>query len=158
MADYISRKLLEDKLREEKGRMLQDTVDVDPFVEGFQRAINIVKCTANADAEPVRNGIGAPLAAYNREAETDEFALDSCPFCGDRAEYILNGIYKNGASLNWEFGVACTGCKASPSRMQFVVTISWSNSVGIVFEKDERDKAAKMWNRRVVPEAREVTE
>ena len=158
MAGYISRKLLEDRLREEKERMLQDTIEVDPYVEGFQSAINIVKCTADTDVESVRNGTGSPFAAYSREAEMDEFALEPCPFCGGRAEYILNGIYKNGASLSWEFDVACTGCMASSSRMRFVVTISWNNSVGIVFEKDERDKAAKMWNRRVVPEAREVTE
>lgn len=57
MSDYISREVLEDKLNKEYANLLLDTVEVDPFVEGFVSAINVVKCTANAaDVEPVRHG------------------------------------------------------------------------------------------------------
>lgn len=65
MDDYISRKVLEDKLNKEYANLLLDTVEVDPFVEGFVSAINVVKCTANAaDVVPVRY----------------------CPFCGAKMD------------------------------------------------------------------------
>lgn len=55
MSDYISLEELEDKLNKEYANLLLDTVEVDPFVEGFMSAINVVKCTANAaDVVPVR--------------------------------------------------------------------------------------------------------
>lgn len=158
MADYISRKLLEDRLREEKERMLQDTIEVDPVVVGFQSAINIVKCTANADVELVRNGTGAPLAAYSREAEMDEFALEPCPFCGGKAEYSVKSNYSRGAMHGWKFGVECTQCLVALPMQDFTVTIHLTASGEIVFDQDDREAAAKMWNRRVIPEAREVTE
>lgn len=78
----------------------------------------------------------------------DKFALKPCPFCGGKAEYIVNGIYRRGESLGWEFNVVCTGCMVSMPRTRFVVTVSWDNSKGIVLEEDDRDKAAQMWNRR----------
>nr|DAO42225.1 MAG TPA: restriction alleviation protein [Caudoviricetes sp.] len=65
MDDYISWKVLEDKLNKEYANLLLDTVEVDPFVEGFVSAINVVKCTANAaDVVPVRY----------------------CPFCGAKMD------------------------------------------------------------------------
>lgn len=88
----------------------------------------------------------------------NEFALKPCPFCGGKAEYILNGSYNHGASQGWEFGIICTSCMVSLPRTRFFLTASLDNAGEIVIEKDERDIAAKMRNRRVVPEAREVTE
>ena len=65
MDDYISRIVLEDKLNKEHANLLLDSVEVDPFVEGFVSAINVVKCTANAaDVVPVRY----------------------CPFCGAKMD------------------------------------------------------------------------
>ena len=65
MSDYISLEVLEDKLNKEYANLLLDTVEVDPFVEGFVSAINVVKCTANAaDVVPVR----------------------CCPFCGHKID------------------------------------------------------------------------
>lgn len=102
MSDYISRKLLEDSLREEKERMLKDTIEVDPFVEGFQSAINIVKCTANADVEPVRRGrwnrpyiswffplkIRNPycFCTYCGHPIKPRKATDYCPNCGAKMD------------------------------------------------------------------------
>lgn len=88
----------------------------------------------------------------------DKFALNPCPFCGGKAEYILSGVYNYGGSQGWEFGIACTGCRVSLPTKHFALGVLFNNAGEIVIKKDERDKAAKMWNRRVVPEAREVTE
>ena len=81
----------------------------------------------------------------------DEFALEPCPFCGGRAEYILNGVYNYGSSQGWEFGITCTGCRVSLPTKHFVVGVSMNNAGEIVIEKDERAKAARMWNRRPSP-------
>lgn len=88
----------------------------------------------------------------------EEFVLKPCPFCGGKAEYILNGVYNYGSSQGWEFGITCTGCRVSLPTKHFVVGVSMNNTGEIVIEKDERDKAARMWNRRPSPEALEVTE
>lgn len=88
----------------------------------------------------------------------EKFVLKPCPFCGSKAEYILNGVYNYGASQGWEFGITCTGCRVSLPAKHFVVGVTMNNAGEIVTEKDERDKAARMWNRRPSPEALEVTE
>lgn len=81
----------------------------------------------------------------------DKFSLKPCPFCGSKAEYALGGIYNYGASQGWEFGITCTGCRVSLPTQHFVVGVSMNNAGEIVIEKDERGKAAQMWNRRPSP-------
>lgn len=78
----------------------------------------------------------------------DEFALKPCPFCGGKAEYIINGVYHYGGSQGWEFGIACTGCRVSLHTKHFTLGVLFNNAGEIVIEKDERDRAVKMWNRR----------
>ena len=105
MDDYISRKVLEDKLNKEYVNLLLDTVEVDPFVEGFVSAINVVKCTANAaDVVPVRRGRWVridddwnSLTTYQCTACDEEFCFEIdedllllnynyCPNCGAKMD------------------------------------------------------------------------
>lgn len=66
MADYVSREVLDDRLNKEYANLLLDTEEVDPFVEGFKSAINIVECTTNAaNVLPVRY----------------------CPYCGAKMKF-----------------------------------------------------------------------
>lgn len=81
----------------------------------------------------------------------DKFALKPCPFCGGKAEYILNGAYNYGGSQGWEFGIACTVCRVSLPAKHFAAGVSLDNAGEIVIETDECEKVIQMWNRRAAP-------
>lgn len=78
----------------------------------------------------------------------DEIKLKPCPFCGGEAVYIINKNYEWGTTHGWQFGIKCTNCKTELPMRDFVVTVDLESNGEIAFTKDERGKAADMWNRR----------
>lgn len=77
-----------------------------------------------------------------------EIKLKPCPFCGGKAEYLITENYNLGRTQGWKFGVACTKCMVALPMRDFTVTVDFTIDGEIVSKKDERKKAADMWNRR----------
>lgn len=73
-----------------------------------------------------------------KEITMDKIELKPCPFCGGKAEYIINSNYERCTTHGWKFGIKCTSC----------MTVDLKPNGEIVFAKDDRKKAADMWNRR----------
>ena len=78
----------------------------------------------------------------------DEIKLKPCPFCGGKAEYIINTNYERCTTHGWKFGIKCTNCMTELPMKDFLVTADLESNGEIVFAKDDRKKAADMWNRR----------
>lgn len=78
----------------------------------------------------------------------DEIQLKPCPFCGGEAVYIIYKNYIRGTAHEWQFGIKCTNCMVELPVRDFIVTADMNSNGEIVFIKDERGKAADMWNRR----------
>lgn len=78
----------------------------------------------------------------------DGIELKPCPFCGGKAEYIINSNYERCTTHGWQFGIKCTNCMIELPMRDFIVTADLKSNGEIVFAKDDRKKAADMWNRR----------
>lgn len=78
----------------------------------------------------------------------NEIKLEPCPFCGCEAVYIIDKNYIRCTEHTWQFGIKCTNCMVELPVRDFIVTVDMNSNGGIVFTKDERGKAADMWNRR----------
>lgn len=78
----------------------------------------------------------------------EEIELKPCPFCGGKAEYKIDKSYKWGTTRGWQFGIKCTNCMMELPMRDFVVTVDLESNGEIAFDKDDRKKAADMWNRR----------
>lgn len=78
----------------------------------------------------------------------DEIKLKPCPFCGGKAEYIINRNYECCITHGWQLGIKCTNCMIELPTRDFIVTADLKSNGEIVFAKDDRKKAADMWNRR----------
>ena len=78
----------------------------------------------------------------------DEIKLKPCPFCGGKAEYIINTNYERCTTHGWKFGIKCTNCMTELPIKDFIVTVDLESNGKIAFAKDDRKKAADMWNRR----------
>ncbi len=78
----------------------------------------------------------------------DEIKLKPCPFCGGEAVYIIDKNYIRFTEHTWQFGIKCTNCMVELPVRDFIVTVDMNSNGEIVFTKDEREKAADMWNRR----------
>lgn len=74
----------------------------------------------------------------------DEIELKPCPFCGGKAGYIINSNYERRTTHGWQFGIKCTNCMTELR----IVTVDLESNGRIAFAKDDRKKAADMWNRR----------
>lgn len=79
----------------------------------------------------------------------DEIKLEPCPFCGGEAAYNIKSNYGHGTTSGWQFGIKCTKCMTELPMRDFVVTVDLESNGEIAFDKDDRKKAADMWNRRV---------
>lgn len=77
-----------------------------------------------------------------------EIKLKPCPFCGGEATYIINNNYEHRTTHGWTFGIKCKNCMAELPVRDFIVTVDLESNGEIVFAKDDREKAARMWNRR----------
>lgn len=77
-----------------------------------------------------------------------EIKLKPCPFCGGKAEYLITENYNRGTTQGWKFGIHCTKCMVSLPTRDFTVTVDLCGSGELLSLKDEREKAADMWNRR----------
>lgn len=78
----------------------------------------------------------------------DEIKLKPCPFCGGEAVYIIDKNYIRCTAHEWQFGIKCTNCMVELPVRDFIVTVGMKSNGEIVFTKDDRKKAADMWNRR----------
>lgn len=78
-----------------------------------------------------------------------EIKLKPCPFCGGKAEYLITENYNRCATQGWKFGIHCTKCMVALPMRDFTVTVDLTSDGELVSQKDEREKAADMWNRRV---------
>ena len=78
----------------------------------------------------------------------DEIKLKPCPFCGGKAEYFISSNYSRGVTHGWKFGINCTNCLVALPMQDFTVTADLTANGEIVFDQDDREVAARMWNRR----------
>lgn len=78
----------------------------------------------------------------------EEIKLKPCPFCGGKAEYIINSNYDRFTTHGWQFGIQCTNCMTELPMRDFIVTVNLKSDGEIAVAKDDRKKAADMWNRR----------
>ena len=78
----------------------------------------------------------------------DEIKLKPCPFCGGEAEYFIVENCSCGTARGWKFGIHCTKCMVSLPMRDFMLTMDLYSNGELVAKKDERQKAADMWNRR----------
>lgn len=74
--------------------------------------------------------------------------LKPCPFCGGKAQYLISSNYSCGVTHGWKFGINCTNCLVALPMQDFIVTADLTANGEIVFDKDDRKTAARMWNRR----------
>ena len=79
------------------------------------------------------------------------FELNSCPFCGGKAEYEGVSHLLSNQVIGFEFKIVCKSCGVSPPN-SFLVSLRLLNSGDIKIIVDERQSAANVWNRRNVNE------
>ena len=78
----------------------------------------------------------------------DKIKLKPCPFCGGKAAYIIYSNYARCTTHGWQFGIKCTDCMTALPVRDFAVTVDLESDGEIALVKDDRKKAADMWNRR----------
>lgn len=78
------------------------------------------------------------------------YELKPCPFCGDKAifEQYANEKYDQD-SVRLMFKISCTKCGATAPMGFGKICINLGLDGSLNIWKDEREKAAKEWNRRM---------
>ena len=67
----------------------------------------------------------------------DEIKLKPCPFCGGKAEYIINSNYERCTTHGWQFGIKCTNCMIELPMRDFILnTLAVQH---ILEDKEDKD-------------------
>ena len=69
------------------------------------------------------------------------------PVLRGKAEYFISSNYSRGVTHGWKFGINCTNCLITLPMQDFTVTADLTANGEIVFDQDDRETAARMWNR-----------
>ena len=78
-----------------------------------------------------------------------ELKLKRCPFCKRDAEYLQTACNKTDRnSVVMYFRIQCHKCRSSPDEAGGRVDVRLSLDGELVMIRDDRQKAAKAWNRR----------
>lgn len=83
----------------------------------------------------------------------DKIELKPCPFCGGEAIFRFISTYSSGGDrcIGYDFKIVCSNCGITlPSRYEIRFRIKEDGE--FVIEKDDREKAANDWNRRITNE------
>lgn len=82
---------------------------------------------------------------------TEKGILLPCPFCGSKATYSVKSTSTFGDLRGWGFGIECTKCKVCSPKMDYRLSVSFTNDGNIHVCNDERKDALGLWNTRLTP-------
>lgn len=74
--------------------------------------------------------------------------LKLCPFCGGEAVFRETCIGKYQEYRTIDFIIECGKCNASPIKGDNRISVKLTERGELCFLQDDRDRAAKAWNRR----------
>ena len=74
--------------------------------------------------------------------------LDNCPFCGKKAGFERSEVGVNSGCALIYFRIKCKSCGATAPGAYGYVSVSLSVEGEVNVIHDDREEAAKAWNRR----------
>lgn len=79
--------------------------------------------------------------------EHKKIKLKPCPFCGGYARFKTFSLNSNSSSVGFKFEISCEKCRVSLPKI-YETNLSLTDSGRINAINDERENAARDWNRR----------
>ena len=79
--------------------------------------------------------------------EHKKIELKPCPFCGGYARFKIFSLSINSSSVGFKFEISCEKCRASLPKI-YKTNLSLADDGRINVINDERENAARDWNRR----------